>query len=133
MLKNLLTHAGILEKDIQCANLPNGSLESPRIQFRTEIGCMSYRFKAPPGLQASLALIQEIHTRLGTFVNQNWNVAFCDRLLPTSSNMVFQTAEWCSEASPLYLCVQKFGDIASISLSPEMVTELKWLSSCGWT
>jgi len=133
MLKNLLTLAGILQKDIQYPNLPNESLEPPRIQSRTEIVCSRYVFRAPPGLQTSLALFHEIHAKLRTFVNRKWEMTLFNHPPPTSLNTVHQTAEGCSETSPLYLCVQKFGDIASLSLSAEMFTELKWLSSCGWT
>jgi len=42
MLKNLLTHARRLEKDIQYPNLPNESLEPQRIQSPTEICYSSY-------------------------------------------------------------------------------------------
>jgi hypothetical protein len=129
-LKNLLTHAGILEKDIQYPNLPNGSLEPLRIQSPTEIRYSSFRFRASPGLQTSS---HEIYTKLRTFVNQNWRVAFYTSAPPTSLNMVHQTVEGCSETSPLYLCVHKSGDIESISLSAEMFSELEMLCGCGWT
>ncbi len=131
-MKNLLTHAGILEKDIQYPNLPNGSLEPLRIQSPTEICYSSYQFRPPPRLQSSLALAGEIHTELRTFINQNWKVAVC-KCPPTSLNMVHQTVEGCSETSPLYICVHKSGDIESISLSEEMFSELEGLRSRGWT
>jgi hypothetical protein len=133
MLENLLTHAGILENDIQYPNLPNGSLEPLRIQSPTEIGYSSFRFRAPPGLQTSLALTLEIRTKLRTFVKKNWKVALYTCVLPTSLNMVHQTVEGCSETGPLYLQVQKSGDIESISLSAEMFSELEVLRGCGWT
>jgi len=133
MLENLLTLAGILEQDIQYPNLPNGSLEPLRIQSPTEIGYSSFRFRAPPGVQTSLALTHEIHTKLRTFVNQNWKVTLYTCAPPTSLNTVHQTVEGCSETSPLCLCVHKSGDIESICLSAEMFSELEVLRGCGWT
>jgi hypothetical protein len=133
MLENLLTHAGILENDIQYPNRPNGSLEPLRIQSPTETCYSSFRCRAPPGLQTSLALTHEIHTKLRTFVNQNWKVALYTCVPPTSLNMVHQTVEGCSETSPLYLHVHKSGDSESISLSAEMFSELEVLRGCGWT
>jgi len=62
MSKNLLTHAGILETDIQYPNLPNESLEPQRIQSHTEICYSSYWCRPLPRLQSSLALTCEIHT-----------------------------------------------------------------------
>ncbi len=129
MLKNLLTHAGILEKDIQFPNLPNGSLEPLRIQSPTERRYSSFQFRAPPGLQTSL---HEIYTKLRTFVDQNWRVALYTTAPPTSLNTVHQAVEGCSETSPLYLRVHKSGDIESISLSAEMFSELEVLCGCGW-
>jgi hypothetical protein len=128
-LKNLLTHAGILEKDIQYPNLPNGSLEPLRIQSPTVRGHSSFRFRAPPGLQPSF---HEIHTKLRTFFKQKWRVALYRSAAPTSLNTVHQTVEGCSETSPLYLRVYKSGDIESISLSGEMFSELEVLCGCGW-
>ncbi len=125
MLKNLLTHAGILEKDIQYPNLPNESLERQRIQSPTEICYSSYWCRPPPRLQSSLALTCEIQTELRTFINQNWKVALYKCPPPTSLNMVHQTVEGCSETSPLYICVHKSGDIESISLSEEMFSGLE--------
>jgi len=133
MLENLLTHAGMSEQDIQYLNLSNGSLEPLRIPSPTEIGYSSFTFRGPPGLQTSLALTHEIHTILRTFVNQNWKVALYTSAPPTSLNTVHQTVEGSSETSPLYLCVQKSGDIESISLSAEMFSELEVLRGCGWT
>ncbi len=127
-MKNLLTHAGILENDIQYPNLPNGSLEPLRIQSPT-VRDSSFLFRAPPGLQTSL---HEIYTKLRTFLMQNWRVALYRSARPTSLNTVHQTVEGCSETSPLYLCVHKSGDIESISLSGEMFSELEVLCGCGW-
>jgi hypothetical protein len=129
MLKFFLTHAGILENDIQYPNLPNWSSESSRIQLPTE-RYSSYQFRPPPRLQSSLALTHEIRTVLRTFIEKKWKVA-C--LPSTSLNMVHQTVEGYSETSPLHICVHKFGDIESISLSEEMFSELDKLSSLGWT
>jgi hypothetical protein len=118
-----------LEKDIQYPSLPNGSLEPLRIQSPTVRGHSSFQFRAPPGLHPSL---QEISTKLRTFFKQKWRVALYRSAAPTSLNTVHQTVEGCSETSPLYLRLHKSGDIESISLSGEMVSELEVLYGCGW-
>ncbi|CAM6068787.1 unnamed protein product [Sphagnum tenellum] len=120
---------GILETDIQYPSLPNGSLEPLRIQSPTVRGHSSFQFRTPPGLHPSL---QEIFTKLRTFFKQKWRVALYRSAAPTSLNTVHQTVEGCSETSPLYLRLHKSGDIESISLSGEMVSELEVLYGCGW-
>jgi hypothetical protein len=120
---------GILEKDIQYPNLPNGSLELLRIQSPTVRGHSSFQFRAPPGLQPSL---HEIYTKLRTFVKQEWAVTLYRSEPPTALNTVHQTVEGCSETNPLYLRIHKSGDIESISLSGEMFSALEVLYGCGW-
>jgi hypothetical protein len=70
---------------------------------------------------------------LRTFLKQKWEVALYTSVPPTSLNTVHQTVEGCSETSPLYLGVQKSGDIESLYLSAEMFSELEVLCGCGWT